>query len=303
MSTRPKPKAKPTAKAKPQPANKTKAPAAKVIAPKTAPAPLKKQVVSKVPVKVEAKAIKPEIKTGKPDVKAGKPVPAPGTPVREGKAAGAARKSSSRRSPLANRRGPDGELFTPGDLVIPGGAQTGDEALYFFRGCAAAEKPGALEAGLNELIAKRKAEEDAALKNDIHKLALAMARRFETGPIEQVLPNRPQPPRRTFQGVTERAKARRREIGAFLRGLDLGRTETSHMDSHGEASLQSLMEWAARLEILTEADEPQQADYGQFHRVLDQLDSNTEALVVDVEQTLRRLRDRLTARRGAAATP
>ena len=64
------------------------------------------------------------------------------------------------------------------------------------------------------------------------------------------------------------------------------------MDSHGEASLQSLMEWAARLENLAEADEPEQADYVQFHRVLDQLDNTTEALIIDVELTLRRLRDR-----------
>jgi hypothetical protein len=92
--------------------------------------------------------------------------------------------------------------------------------------------------------------------------------------------------------VVERAKHRRREIGAFLRGLDIGRTETSHMDSHGEASLQSLMEWAARLENLAEADEPDQADYAMFHRGLDQLESTTEALIVDVELTLRRLRDR-----------
>jgi hypothetical protein len=81
-------------------------------------------------------------------------------------------------------------------------------------------------------------------------------------------------------------------MGAFMRGLDVGRTETSHMDSHGEASLQALMEWAARLENLTEADEPQQADYAQFHRVLDQLDNTTESLIIDVERTLRRVRDR-----------
>jgi hypothetical protein len=52
------------------------------------------------------------------------------------------------------------------------------------------------------------------------------------------------------------------------------------------------MEWAARLENLTEADEPQQADYAQFHRVLDQLDNTTESLIIDVERTLRRVRDR-----------
>ena len=52
---------------------------------------------------------------------------------------------------------------------------------------------------------------------------------------------------------------------------------------------------SARLEILAEADEPDKADYGQFHRVLDQLDNTTEALIVDVELTLRRLRDRVRA--------
>ena len=64
--------------------------------------------------------------------------------------------------------------------------------------------------------------------------------------------------------------------------------ETARMDSHGEASLQGLMEWAARLEKLMEAEEPQQSDYTQFHRGLDQLDHTTETLLVDVELTLRR---------------
>jgi hypothetical protein len=126
------------------------------------------------------------------------------------------------------------------------------------------------------------------------RFAEGMNERFGGGAIEPFLPNRT-PGRRTFSGVVERAKHRRREIGAFLRGLDLGHTESSHMDAHGEASLQSLMEWAARLEILAEADEPDKADYGQFHRVLDQLDNTTEALIVDVELTLRRLRDRVRA--------
>jgi hypothetical protein len=50
------------------------------------------------------------------------------------------------------------------------------------------------------------------------------------------------------------------------------------------------MEWSARLEKLAEdAKEPAQGDYTQFHRGLDQLDHTTEALIVDVELTLRRL--------------
>src|SRR5262249_38294605 len=127
---------------------------------------------------------------------------------------------------------------------------------------------------------------------DLSKQMHAWVQRF-SGTIEPALPSRPQGNRRTFQSVVDRAKLRRREIGAFLRGLDLGRTETSHMDSHGEASLQTLMEWAARLETPAEADEPDQADYAQFHRGLDQLENTTEALIVDVEATLRRLRDRV----------
>ena len=199
-------------------------------------------------------------------------------------------KKSSRRSSLSQRRGPDGELLAPGDLLLPGGAQRADEIQYLFRGCVAAEHP-VPEEGVQEIIAKRGgAPEAAADRADLLKAVETMRHRFEGG-IEPALPVRPAI-RRNFLGVVERARHRRREIGAFLRGLDLGRTETSHMDSHGEASLQSLMEWAARLENLTEADEPDHADYNQFHRGLDQLENTTEALIIDVEQTLRRLRDR-----------
>jgi hypothetical protein len=199
-------------------------------------------------------------------------------------------KRSSRKSALSQRRGPDGQLFVPGDLLVPGGPKDADELQYFFRGCSAAEHAG-LEPGVEEVIAKRGGE--ASARPEVQKHANAMSQRFDSGSIEPLLPNRSATARRTFQTVIERAKHRRREIGAFMRGLDMGRTETSHMDSHGEASLQSLMEWAARLENLAEADEPEQADYVQFHRVLDQLDNTTEALIIDVELTLRRLRDRL----------
>ncbi|HET7294139.1 MAG TPA: hypothetical protein VFM88_17055 [Vicinamibacteria bacterium] len=197
-------------------------------------------------------------------------------------------KRSTRRSPLANRRGPDGQPFVPGDLLLPGGPQGQDELQYYFRGATAAEH-GTADLGVDEVIAKRGGDE--SLRGELRKAAEALAQRFETG-IDPLLPNRQLRDRRTFQSVIERAKHRRREMGAFMRGLDVGRTETSHMDSHGEASLQALMEWAARLENLTEADEPQQADYAQFHRVLDQLDNTTESLIIDVERTLRRVRDR-----------
>ncbi len=210
---------------------------------------------------------------------------APGAPAKPAKAP----KRSSRKSALSQRRGPDGQLFVPGDLLIPGGPKDAEELQYFFRGCSASEHAG-LEPGIEEVVAKRGG--DAAVRPEVQKAANAMTQRFDSGTIEPLLPTRSATARRTFQTVIERAKHRRREIGAFMRGLDMGRTETSHMDSHGEASLQSLMEWAARLENLVEADEPEQADYMQFHRVLDQLDNTTEALIIDVELTLRRLRDR-----------
>jgi hypothetical protein len=211
---------------------------------------------------------------------------APGTVV---KPAPKAPKRSSRKSALSQRRGPDGQLFVPGDLLIPGGPKDAGELQYFFRGCSASEHAG-LEPGIEEAVAKRGGEPSS--RPEVQKHANAMTQRFDSGTIEPLLPTRSATARRTFQTVIERAKHRRREIGAFMRGLDMGRTETSHMDSHGEASLQSLMEWAARLENLAEADEPEQADYMQFHRVLDQLDNTTEALIIDVELTLRRLRDR-----------
>ncbi|SRR6266446_3092647 len=261
-------KREPKAKAKAKPAVKTPAKAAggKAVAP-SAPA------------------------TKAAGAKAGAAASGAGAPAgRPGARPGGAKKGS-RRSSLSQRRGPDGELLAPGDLLLPGGAQRAEEIQYLFRGCVAAERP-VIEEGLHEIVVKRGTTlEAAADRPDLQKTVETMRLRFEGGSIEPLLPMRAAI-RRNFQGVVERAKHRRREIGAFLRGLDLGHTETSHMDSHGEASLQSLMEWAARLENLTEADEPDHADYNQFHRGLDQLENTTEALIIDVEQTLRRLRDR-----------
>jgi hypothetical protein len=200
-------------------------------------------------------------------------------------------RKASRKAPATQRRGLDGKQYTAGDLLLPNGPQTADELTYFFRGCVAAEH-AAMEWAIGEIVSKRNlADADAGIKKELDQQLQNAAHRFATGPIEGMLPAR-QAPRRTFAGVVERARSRRREIGAFLRGLDLGRTEVSHMDSHGESSLQNLMEWAARIEKLVEEEEPEQIDYNQFHRGLDQLDATTEALIVDVELTLRRLRDR-----------
>jgi hypothetical protein len=221
--------------------------------------------------------------------------PAPPAPV-PAKAAKPPGRKSSRRSSLSLRRGPDGELLAPGELLLPSGPQSGEEVQYLLRGIVAAEH-GEAEAGIAEVLAKHPTPGDPlGSRPELTRQALAIDKRFASGAIEPLLPTRVQASRRTFVSVVERAKMRRREIGAFLRGLHLGNTETSHMDSHGEASLQSLMEWAARLENLMEAEEPGQADYSQFHRGLDHLENTTEALIVDVEATLRRLRDRLGSR-------
>jgi hypothetical protein len=268
-----------------------KAPAKKKAEAPKAKAPEKKPELA-LKKALEAKPV------GKPGAKA---VPAkPLTPAEAAAAAKAGGRPPSTRPKKGpkprgiQRRGPDGELLNPGDLLLPGGASSLEEVQYLFRGCVCAEQP-APDAGISEVLVKRGVPETDQTRSELAKLANVLVKRFDGGAIEPSLPVRAAT-RRNFQGVQERAKQRRREIGAFMRGLDLGRTETSHMDSHGEASLQSLMEWAARLENLAEADEPAQADYNQFHRGLDQLDNTTEALVVDVELTLRRLRDKNRAK-------
>lgn len=198
------------------------------------------------------------------------------------------RRRSSRRAMPPPRRGPDGELLAPGELLLPKGPQSEEEVHYLLRGCVAGEDEAG-ELGIAEVLEKQgeipdKDARSAELRQQVEQLA----ERFKTPPIEPNLPVR-SAAKYTFEGIVERAKLRRREIGAFLRGLDLARTESSHMDSHGEASLQNLMEWAARLEKLMDAEEPEQGDYAQFHRGMDQLDHTTESLIVDVEQTLKRL--------------
>jgi hypothetical protein len=291
MKKKPAPKKKSHAK-KPAP---RKAPKAKAPAKKPVHAPARKSAMpaKAAAPKVPAKPVKP-VKPAAPVKPAGAakaPVAGPEVKAAAKPAGAKPPKKSGRKSSLSQRRGPNGEPFVPGDLLLPTGPQGFDEVQYLLRGTVAAERAN-LEAGVNEIVAKQSLPESE--RAEMMRFAEGMSERFGGGAIEPFLPNRP-PSRRTFQGVVERAKHRRREIGAFLRGLDLGHTESSHMDSHGEASLNSLMEWAARLEILAEADEPDKADYGQFHRVLDQLDNTTEALIVDVELTLRRLRDRVRA--------
>jgi hypothetical protein len=282
-------KAPAKAKARPKAVAKAKAKARPPQRPKAAP---------KGKAKASTKAAPPAKAKLEPKGKAAAPekasLPAKGKGSEGGKPAPsrpAGRKSSRRPSLL--RRGPDGEILAPGDLLLPTGAQRVEEILYLFRGCSAAEHPVGEEA-IAEVLAKRTAPEAAGDRDEIARILAWARERFEHGTVEPAIPPRPNL-RRTFQGVVERAKLRRREIGAFLRGLDLGHTETSHMDAHGEASLVSLMKLAAGLENLAEAQEPAQTDANELHRVFEQLEAATETLIIDVEQTLRRLRDRLRA--------
>jgi len=280
--------AKPQAKARPKaPKPRPAAPAKPATKGKAAPAKAALPAKAAPPVKA-----KPEPKGKAPAPE--KPAPAAKGKAPEGGKPGAparphGRKSSRRPSLL--RRGPDGEILAPGDLLLPGGAQRIEEILYLFRGCTAAEHPVVDEAAA-EVLAKRTTPESPGDREELAKILAWARERFDHGTVEPAIPPRPNV-RRTFQGVVERAKQRRREIGAFLRGLDLGHTESSHMDAHGEASLTSLMKLAAGLENLAEAEEPAQTDANEFHRVFEQLEAATETLIIDVEQTLRRLRDRL----------
>jgi hypothetical protein len=271
-------KAHPKDKARPKSAAKAKPKAAKPVSPAKAPA----KAAPPPKAKLEAKGKAPE--------KA--PVAVKGKAPEPGKAPRPAGRKSSRRPSLI-RRGPDGEILAPGDLLLPGGAQRLEEVVYLFRGSTAAEHPVGEEA-IAEVVSKRTSPDAAGDREELSRVLVWARDRFEHGNVEPSIPPR-QNLRRTFQGVVERAKWRRREIGAFLRGLDLGRTETSHMDAHGEASLVSLMKLAAGLENLAEAQEPANTDANELHRVFEQLEAATETLIIDVEQTLRRLRDRVRA--------
>lgn len=313
MATKPKAKSKsPVKPRKPVPARKP-APARAKSAARAAAKPAPKKPAARpapkakkpAPATVVVKPAKPphespKAKPHEPAVASVKPAegPRPKAAATSGSKHGSGRKPS-RRSGSGLRRGSDGELFKPGEVLLPGGPQTGEEITYLFRGCVAAERPS-LDSGIDEVLV-RLPTGDAATRDpetvraELRRFLDAASQRFDSGRIEAALPSRANVSRRGFADVVDRARGRRREIGAFLRGLDLGRTESSHMDSHGEASLQLLMEWAARLENLADADEREQADYAQIHRGLDQLETTTETLIIDVEQTLRRLRDRTRA--------
>lgn len=187
-----------------------------------------------------------------------------------------------------------GPQFVPGTVFLPDGFRSREEIHYLFRGAVACVRES-LDVAAAEIRAKSEKLLPSASERELLELARTAEERFR-GAIEAAPPNRVIPTKRTFASLVERARARRREIGAFLRGLDLGRTEPSHLDTHSESSLQGLMEWGARLEMLSDSTEVDKPDFTQQHRVLDQLESTTEMLVVDVELTLRRYKDRMSAR-------
>ena len=189
---------------------------------------------------------------------------------------------------------PKGPQFPPGTVFLPDGFKSREEIQYLFRGAVACVRES-LDIAAAEIRAKSDKLQPTASERELLELARTAEERFR-GAIESAPPNRAIPTKRTFASLVERARARRREIGAFMRGLDLGRTEPSHLDTHSEASLQGLMEWGARLEMLADSREVDKPDFTQQHRVLDQLESTTEMLVVDVELTLRRYKDRMSAR-------
>jgi hypothetical protein len=184
--------------------------------------------------------------------------------------------------------------FVPGTVFLPDGFKSREEIQYLFRGAVACVRES-LDVAAAEIRAKSERMQPNPSERELLELARIAEERFR-GAIEAAPPNRAIPTKRTFQSLVERARARRREIGAFMRGLDLGKTEPSHLDTHSEASLQGLMEWGARLEMLADSREVDKPDFTQQHRVLDQLESTTEMLVVDVELTLRRYKDRMSAR-------
>ena len=187
-----------------------------------------------------------------------------------------------------------GPQFVAGTVFLPDGFKSREEIQYLFRGAVACVRES-LDLAAAEIRAKSERLQPTPSERELLELARTAEERFR-GAIEAAPPNRVIPTKRTFQSLIERARARRREIGAFMRGLDLGKTEPSHLDTHSEASLQGLMEWGARLEMLADSRELDKPDFTQQHRVLDQLESTTEMLVVDVELTLRRYKDRMSAR-------
>src|SRR5438067_4968117 len=120
-------------------------------------------------------------------------MPPPGRPGAGGKPGDRPRsgKKGGRKSPLSQRRGPNGELFTPGDLLLPTGPQGPDEIQYLLRGAVAAEHAAGPNA-VSEIITKKATPDAEGDRGELTRFAEGMAERFEKGSIEPLLPIRPQ---------------------------------------------------------------------------------------------------------------
>lgn len=300
--TKPKPKSKPAAKATPKPAkakavvHAAKGKPAKAVA-KTAPKAGKAHPDLKAAAKASAKEAKALLRRQQLEAAESEDKGGADSPKGKGLTLLVSKGKVKPEKPgrkVKTPKPPKGPSFPPGTVFLPDGFKSREEIQYLFRGAVACVRES-LDVAAGEIRAKSEKMTPSPTERELLELARIAEERFR-GAIEAAPPNRVIPTNRTFATLIERARARRREIGAFMRGLDLGRTEPSHLDTHSEASLQGLMEWCARLEMLADSREVDKPDFTQRHRVLDQLESTTEGLVVDVELTLRRYKDRMSAR-------
>lgn len=294
--------AKPTKAVKPSAAERALARAAAKAAEKAQKKLVKAEKVKmRLEEKIAAKALAKEARLAlKRQMREGLGAPATDVPGNKGKGLNllvAPKGKGKPEKPGRKVKAPKptrGPQFVAGTVFLPDGFKSREEIQYLFRGAVACVRES-LDVAAAEIRAKSERLQPNPSERELLELARIAEERFR-GAIEAAPPNRVIPTKRTFASLVERARARRREIGAFMRGLDLGKTEPSHLDTHSEASLQGLMEWGARLEMLADSAEVDKPDFTQQHRVLDQLESTTEMLVVDVELTLRRYKDRMSAR-------
>src|SRR6185295_8319061 len=190
---KPKPKAQVKSKLKAKPKKVAEKPAPKAAhppSPKPAAAPA--PAAAKGGLKTAAGTVAPAAARPGAAPVPGKTAAGPGKPVAgPGKPAGArpSAKKGGRKSPLSQRRGPNGELFQPGDLLLPTGPQGPDEIQYLLRGSVAAEHP-APEAGVSEIVLKKGPEAEGD-RGELSRFAVGLAERFESGTIEPLLPTRP----------------------------------------------------------------------------------------------------------------
>src|SRR5438445_766056 len=123
---------------------------------------------------------------------AGAPAGRPGGGARPGGS-----KKGSRRSSLSQRRGPDGELLAPGDLLLPGGAQRPEEIQDLLRGRRARPRrlqpvpPWPRPAREHDRGADHRRRADAAPPARPHAERLALRHRAPANPVTEPTPAPP----------------------------------------------------------------------------------------------------------------